>query len=122
MLTVLENEIWTKISKIYENTLHETTFALKITSGHQIRNYAKRDKARLFLVCDNIIIMMEVIGQIIIQDKNILGIKLGSQITKISQFADDATLVMKNNADIINALNHIESFSEVSGLKQPGYM
>ena len=51
-------------------------------------------------------------------NENIRGISIGDSEIKITQFADDTTLIMDGSeSSISNAINVIDNFSAISGLK-----
>ena len=52
------------------------------------------------------------------KNKNIKGIKIELKEFKISQFADDATVILDGSDDSLNhTLEELEKFSKISGLK-----
>ena len=64
------------------------------------------------------ILAVEILAQKIIQDKNILGLSpnnRGNPI-KISQYADDTTLFLRNLEEMRRAIKHLDEFSKFSDL------
>ena len=51
------------------------------------------------------------------QDKNILGIKIYNYEFKISQFADDTSLLCKDLKSVENVISLLNDFGAVSGLR-----
>lgn len=66
----------------------------------------------MFLLCAQILFLLIDIN------KNIVGIKIGSQEYKLSQFADDTTMLLDGSRRSLEAaLNTLEVFGSMSGLK-----
>ena len=66
----------------------------------------------LFIICAQILFVL------INDNSDIKGIKVGTDIYKITQFADDTTLILDGSeGSLLSALNTIEIFGTVSGLK-----
>ena len=66
----------------------------------------------LFILC------AQILCEMILTNKNIKGIKIGSDEFKISQFADDTTLFMDGSESSLQyTLNVLEIFGSLSGLK-----
>ena len=66
----------------------------------------------LFIIC------AQILCEMILTNKNIKGIKIGSDEFKISQFADDTTLFMDGSESSLQyTLNVLEIFGSLSGLK-----
>ena len=66
----------------------------------------------LFFLCAQILCEMK------LTNKNINGIKIGSEEFKISQFADDTTIFMDGSeSSLQHTLNMLEIFGSLSGLK-----
>ena len=63
------------------------------------------------------VLAVELLAQKIRQDKNIKGIIINTKSTKIRQYADDTTLLLKDNIDIREVLTRLKEFEYVSGLK-----
>ena len=64
------------------------------------------------------VLPVELLGLKIRQDRLCRGIKLpDGQEAKISQFADDTTLIVQNTASLKAAINAINSFGSISGLQ-----
>ena len=69
----------------------------------------------LFVLC------VEVLEQKIRQNPEITGIKLPNSIeAKLSQFADDTTLICKDTMSLGESMSVLGSFGEISGLKLNG--
>jgi len=49
-------------------------------------------------------------------DKNVMGIKIFDTEHKISQFADDTTLLLSNLTSVQNSLTLVDQFGSISGL------
>ena len=66
----------------------------------------------LFIICAQILFVL------IHNNSNIKGVKVGSEEYKITQFADDTTIILDGSArSLLSALNTIEIFRTMSGLK-----
>ena len=66
----------------------------------------------LFILC------VEILAETIRQNKNIKGIKINEQEVKISQYADDTTLILdRSPASLTTSLQILDFFSEISGLR-----
>jgi 7-cyano-7-deazaguanine synthase in queuosine biosynthesis len=63
------------------------------------------------------IIIAEVLAQAIKENPKIEGIKIGNVESKISQYADDSTLFLKDRNSLGNALKLLKEFELVTGLK-----
>ena len=64
------------------------------------------------------VLAVELLGLKIRQDQLCRGIKLpDGQEAKISQFADDTTLIVEDTAPLKAAMNAINSFGSISGLQ-----
>ena len=65
----------------------------------------------LFVLC------AEILAILIRNDKNIKGLTIANEEIKISQFADDTTLFLRNSDSINACFNLLDKFSRISGLK-----
>ena len=66
----------------------------------------------LFIICAQILFVL------IHNNSNIKGVKVGSEEYKITQFADDTTIILDGSErSLLSALNTIEIFGTISGLK-----
>ena len=63
------------------------------------------------------IILVQVLQQMLKNNNNIEGIKVGNEEVKILQMADDTTILTKNIRDIPRILETLNIFYEISGLK-----
>ena len=63
------------------------------------------------------LIAVEVLAISIRSNENISGIKVGNKEIKISQLADDTTLLLANLASVKHALGCLSDLQEISGLK-----
>ena len=63
------------------------------------------------------ILATEIMNQAIKQNKNINGITINKKINIISQYADDTTLILGSEEEIKYAINKVDNFCKVSGLK-----
>ena len=64
------------------------------------------------------LLVVEVLSCLIIGSSDINGIKIGNTTFKITQFADDTTLILDGSLNSLqSALNILEIFGELSGLK-----
>ena len=64
------------------------------------------------------ILSVEILADAIRQKKEIRGITLNGKEIKLSQYADDTTLILDGSEEsLLEALNLIESFGNISGLK-----
>ena len=62
------------------------------------------------------ILVAEILASKIRHDKNVQGIELFKKEIKLSQFADDTSLICKNLKSVGNALNILADFGAISGL------
>ena len=68
--------------------------------------------ADLFILCAQLMFLL------IVNDKNLKGISVNGNDFKISQFADDTTLILDGSkSTLLAALNVLEVFGNMSGLK-----
>ena len=68
--------------------------------------------AYLFIICAEILLLM------IINNDSISGIKIGNTMHKITQFADDTTIILDGaSVSLLAALNTLEVYGSYSGLK-----
>ena len=68
--------------------------------------------AYLFLMCAQILLLMTK------HDKSIKGISIGQTEYKLTQFADDTTIILDGSkASLLAALNTLEIYGSLSGLK-----
>ena len=66
----------------------------------------------LFVLC------VELLAQKIRENPQITGIELPNSIeAKLSQFADDTTLIRKDTTSLCESISVLGSFGEISGLK-----
>ena len=66
----------------------------------------------LFIIC------VEILATVIRAKKNIKGIRVGNQDCKISQYADDSTLISDGSRQSLhNIFSVLDTFASVSGLK-----
>ena len=64
------------------------------------------------------VLSVEVLAKEIRKDRNIKGIFVNQRELKISQYADDTTLILDGSNDSLSAsLNTLNNFSEISGLR-----
>ena len=64
------------------------------------------------------LLVVEILSLIIEKDTGIKGITTGSQTYKLTQFADDTTILLDGNTSSLQAaLNILEVFGSLSGLK-----
>ena len=63
------------------------------------------------------VLVVELLACKIRQDKEIRGVKLFQKELKISQFADNTTLLISNRNSVRRALNVLENFGNLSGLR-----
>ena len=63
------------------------------------------------------VLAVELLAIKVRQDVTIKGISINNQSTKIRQYADDTTLLLKDNIDIREVLSRLKEFEYVSGLK-----
>ena len=67
--------------------------------------------------CLNFILVTDILGLSIRQSENVEGIKVGNNEHKIIQYADDATICVRNCDSVTQAVKSIETFSEYAGPK-----
>ncbi len=67
--------------------------------------------ALLFILC------MEVMTINLRQDKTINGFVLGNSARKLSAYADETTLLLKDMLSISKALKHVDDFGQIAGPK-----
>ena len=66
----------------------------------------------LFLLCAQVLFLM------IVNNKKVRGITVNEHSFKISQFADDTTLILDGSKEsLLAAMNTLEIFGNISGLK-----
>ena len=63
------------------------------------------------------VLAVELLACKIRQDKEIRGVKVFQKELKISQFADDTTLLISNRNSVSRALNVLDNFGNLSGLR-----
>ena len=64
------------------------------------------------------LLVVEVLSCLIVQSSDICGITIGKTTFKLTQFADDTTLILDGSATSLqSAMNILEIFGEFSGLK-----
>ena len=63
------------------------------------------------------VLVVELLASKIRQDKEIQGIKIFRKEVKISQFADDTTLLNSNRNSVSRALNVLDNFGNLLGLR-----
>lgn len=63
------------------------------------------------------LIVVELLSLSIFKDPEVNGISIFGREIRISQRADDITLLLKNKAQILKVLDIIDSFSNASGLR-----
>ena len=63
------------------------------------------------------VLAVELLACKIRQDKEIQGINIFQRELKISQFADDTTLFNSNRKSVRRAINVLDNFSDLSGLR-----
>jgi len=68
----------------------------------------------LFILC------LEPLAGAIRNNSDIKGIKLGNEVEKISLYADDITLFLKDLSSVRNVMNALKQFQNISGLKCNG--
>ena len=99
---------YTNISSCVINNGHTSNY-FKLTRG--VRQGCP-------LSCYIFIICAEIMSIAIRCNENIKGINIDDSETKITQFADDTTLILDGSkSSICNAIKIIENFCDISGLK-----
>ena len=63
------------------------------------------------------IIAVDILARIMIQENNIKGFQINSQNIKMTQYADDLTLMLSDMNSINEALSLLKTFGEYSGLR-----
>ena len=64
------------------------------------------------------VLSVEILAKALKRNRNVKGIYVGQEEIKISQYADDTTLILNGSqASLSAALNTLDDFGEVSGLK-----
>ena len=63
------------------------------------------------------IIAVDILARIMIQDNNIKGFQINSHNIKMTQYADDLTLMLLDMNSINEALSLLKTFGEYSGLR-----
>lgn len=63
------------------------------------------------------ILVAEVLSSLIRQNEKIRGIQLGCEEVKLTQFADDTTCMLENEASLEELLTTLQTFEKWSGLK-----
>ena len=78
------------------------------------RGYRQGDPIAPYLF----LLVAEVLGCLIEKSPEITGFKIGNNMYKLTQFADDTTIILDGTAKSLQAtLNILEIFGEISGLK-----
>ena len=64
------------------------------------------------------ILTVEILAQKILQDDNIIGLNpfMSQEALKVAQYADDTTLFLSNTNDLTLSIQHLNKFSDCSGL------
>ena len=62
-------------------------------------------------------LVAEILNLLIEKNPNIKGIKVGEYVLKITQFADDTTILLDGNSSLQATMNVLEIFGSFSGLK-----
>ena len=64
------------------------------------------------------VLSVEILAKALKRNRNVKGIYVGQEEIKISQYADDTTLILNGSqASLSAALNTLDDFGEISGLK-----
>merc|ERR1712155_201899 len=63
------------------------------------------------------VLAVELLAHRIRYDENIKGININTKTAKVRQYADDTTLLLKDNIDIREVLSRLKEFEFISGLK-----
>ena len=63
------------------------------------------------------VLAVELLAHKIRYDENIKGININTKTAKVRQYADDTTLLLKDNIDIREVLSRLKEFEFISGLK-----
>ena len=98
--------IYTDVSSCIINDGHTSGY-FKINRGVR-----QGDPLSAFLF----VIALELFSHALREDKEIEGVKIGNEETKLIQFADDTSPILKDKKSIKPLFNLLESFARVSGL------
>ena len=117
---VLEKYNFGPIYRKWFNVLYNGTNSCVINNGHFSRFFALGRGSRqgdpwspyLFILC------AEPLAQSIINSQNITGIKIGTKIYKIGQYADDTFILLDGQHNSLReVMDTMQKFSKCSGLK-----
>ena len=110
------------IDKSYLNiikAIYDKPTANLIVNGQNLKVFPRRSETRqgcpLPLLLFNIV--LGVLAAAIRQDEAIKGIQIGKEEIKLSLFADDMILYIKNPTDSTKKTTRIDKFSKVAGYK-----
>ena len=60
---------------------------------------------------------IELLARVLKKDPTIKGIKVSQKENKITQYADDATVLVRDLDSVTQLLKHLDKFKQISGLE-----
>ena len=63
------------------------------------------------------VVGIELLARVLKKDPTIKGIKVGQKEIKITQYADDTTVLVRDLDSVIELLKHLDKFKQISGLE-----
>ena len=63
------------------------------------------------------VVGIELLARVLKKDHTIKGIQVGQKETKITQYADDTTVLVRDLDSVTQLLKHLDKFKQIGGLK-----
>ena len=76
-----------------------------------------RCATRLPIIWLLFVVGIELLAKVLKKDPTIKGIKVGQKEIKITQYADDTTVLVRDLDSVTQFLKHLEKFKQISGLE-----
>ena len=64
-----------------------------------------------------LVVGIELLANVLKKDPNIKGSKVGQKEIKITQYADDTTVLVRDLHSVTQLLKHLDKFKQISGLE-----